>query len=406
MSAIAPALLRPARIQRYRLVGDASDTVPRPHDAPQAHAAGLNPDRVLLFGNGISTGVGVGTQDLALPGQLARALGARTGRGCDVDLLADQRWDIESAVGALAGHDLSGYDAVVVVLGESDAYRLLPERRWTRALSALLDHLESRTSPGTGITVLGIPPISSLPAFRVRPGDLADRWADQLDECSQAVCAGRPRAHFVDAPLCKATHDRFVVAEEHRYRTPEGFSQWARRIASQVAPSLDAQSGDDRPARVARNRPQSVERRLATLWELRILDTPRERRFDEIVQRAQQMFGTLGAAFTLIDDHRQWNKATVGFEATEAPLEQSLCKSTIAQAGPLVIEDTRTDDRTDVHDSPMRFYAGYPVEASDGTRIGALCVFDSEPRDASTVDVTVLRDLALAIQRELAVVAA
>jgi hypothetical protein len=52
----------------------------------------------------------------------------------------------------------------------------------------------------------------------------------------------------------------------------------------------------------------------------------------------------------------------------------------------------------------MRFYAGYPVEAADGTRIGALCVFDREPRSADSIDLTALRDLALAIQRELTVV--
>lgn len=406
MSAIAPALLRPARLQRYRLIGDATGTVPRPHDAPQAHSAGENPDRVLLFGNGITTGAGVGTQELALPGQLARALGARTGRGCDIDLLADERWDVESAVEALRGRDLAGYDAVVVVLGESDAYRLLPEKRWTRALIALLEHLESRTSPATGITVMGIPPVSNEPAFRVRSGGIADRWADQLDERSQAVCAGRPRTNFVDAPAFDAAGVQTLPGTDTRYRTPERFSQWARVIAAHVAPFLDAQSGSDRPARLARNQPQPAERRLAALWDLHILDTPRERRFDEIVQHAQQMFGTAGAAFSLIDSGRQWNKSVVGVDFVESPLEQSFCKTTIAGASPLVIEDSRTDDRTDIHDSPMRFYAGYPVEASDGTRIGALCVFDTEPREASSVDVTVLRDLALAIQRELAVVPA
>jgi hypothetical protein len=51
----------------------------------------------------------------------------------------------------------------------------------------------------------------------------------------------------------------------------------------------------------------------------------------------------------------------------------------------------------------LRFYAGYPVEAPDGTRIGALCVFGRSPRDPaeSESELDVLRELALLAQREL-----
>jgi hypothetical protein len=36
-------------------------------------------------------------------------------------------------------------------------------------------------------------------------------------------------------------------------------------------------------------------------------------------------------------------------------------------------------------------------------RIGALCVVDAEPRTADSVDLVLLRELALAVQRELRV---
>ena len=51
----------------------------------------------------------------------------------------------------------------------------------------------------------------------------------------------------------------------------------------------------------------------------------------------------------------------------------------------------------------LRYYAGYPVEAPDGTRIGALCVFGRSPREQSEgeADLDVLRELALLAQREL-----
>lgn len=37
-------------------------------------------------------------------------------------------------------------------------------------------------------------------------------------------------------------------------------------------------------------------------------------------------------------------------------------------------------------------------------RIGALCVVDAEPRSAESVDLVLLRELALQVQRELRVV--
>ncbi|RKR76588.1 GAF domain-containing protein [Frondihabitans australicus] len=409
MSSIAPALLRPIRRQSYRAaVGSPVNSVPRPYDAPQAHAPGENPDRVLVFGNGPAVGWGVITQELALPGQLARALAARTGRGCDVDLLADTAWDMESSTEHLVGRDLAGYDAVVVVIGQSDAYRFLPERRWTAALVSLLDHLEASTSPATGITVMGISPLSAVPPFHSRPGGSSDRWAQRLNELSLAICEGRPRAHFVDAPAAVGPLPGQVLPsrDDHRYRSPQRFFEWAKTIAAHVAPYLDAQSAEDRPARVARNRPQSPERRRAALWELRLVDTPREKRFDDIVRRAQQMFGTLGAAFSVIDENRQWNKSIVGYDVTEGLLRNSFCNTTIQHAGPFVVGDARCDERFEEMDTPVRFYAGYPVEAGDGTRIGALCVFDEQPRDPATVDLSLLRDFALAIQKELSAVTA
>lgn len=406
MSTIAPLLLRPVRRQRYRLVGDGPASVPRPHDAPQGHAPGVNPDRVLVFGNGIAVGWGVGTQDLALPGQLARALGERTGRGADVDLLARTTWDIDSAADVVRGRDLTSYDAIVVVLGASDAFRFVPTDRWAEGLVALLDVLEAETSASTRITVMGIQPVSTIPLFRCRPGGEADRWAERLNLLSLAICEGRRLVDYLDAPerVSPDPSQKGPTRDDSRYRSPRRFHEWAAVQAAHLAPFLDAQSDLGRPARAARNEPQSVQRRLATLWELRLLDTPREKNFDDIVRRAQQAFGTRGAAFSIIDENRQWNKSIVGFDSPEMPFDQSFCRTTIAHSTPFVVEDALTDERAPA-DADIRFYAGYPVEAADGTRIGALCVFDPEPRAAETVDVTLLRELALAIQRELSVVA-
>ena len=68
---------------------------------------------------------------------------------------------------------------------------------------------------------------------------------------------------------------------------------------------------------------------------------------------------------------------------------------------------TTFGDNPFVREHPdLHGYASVPLTTHDGHAIGTLCVFDEQPRDPASVDVTLLRDLALAIQRELTSVAA
>ena len=75
-----------------------STNIPMPTDAPQAHAAGVDSDRILIFDSGPAVGRGVMSHDLALPGAPARAVSARTGRGVDVDLVARTRMPAGTAL--------------------------------------------------------------------------------------------------------------------------------------------------------------------------------------------------------------------------------------------------------------------------------------------------------------------
>nr|WP_244962617.1 GAF domain-containing protein [Cryobacterium roopkundense] len=137
-----------------------------------------------------------------------------------------------------------------------------------------------------------------------------------------------------------------------------------------------------------------------------MLDTRPEDRFDRIVALAQRLFRTESVAITVIDHDRQWNKSMVGVESREIPRASSFCSVAIEGAGPLVVCDTLADPRFSGNplvtgDPHIRFYAGFPIEAPSGERIGALCVFDPVPRLAADVDRVLLRELALLVQREL-----
>ncbi len=119
------------------------------------------------------------------------------------------------------------------------------------------------------------------------------------------------------------------------------------------------------------------------------------------------MFQTSHAAFTVVGVDRQWYKALAGSELDAASLEDSFCFRLVEDGGPLIVPDASSDPRFTsnafvVGSLGLRFYAGYPVRASTGEPIGAVCVFDSMPRDTETIDVASLREFALMVEAELA----
>lgn len=148
--------------------------------------------------------------------------------------------------------------------------------------------------------------------------------------------------------------------------------------------------------------------RLETLRNLKILDTESEERFDRVTRLAKRVFGTPIALVSLIDNDRQWFKSRQGLETTETSRDISFCGHAILDSEPMVVEDAQADSR--FSDNPLvtgdpyiRFYAGYPLSAPDGRKVGTLCVIDREPRQLDDEDMRLLRELGQIIEEELAV---
>ncbi|MBK8651618.1 MAG: sensor domain-containing diguanylate cyclase [Elusimicrobia bacterium] len=150
-------------------------------------------------------------------------------------------------------------------------------------------------------------------------------------------------------------------------------------------------------------------RRLEAVRRLRLLDTPAEERFDRITRLARRAFDVPIAHVSLIDDKRQWFKSIQGLALSESPRDTSLCAHTILQDAPLIVDDLTADSR--FRDNPwiletprIRFYAGYPVKAPDGSNVGTLCVMDDRPRAMTEDDRQAFHDLAAFVEKELQVV--
>lgn len=124
---------------------------------------------------------------------------------------------------------------------------------------------------------------------------------------------------------------------------------------------------------------------------------------------ARRMFGVPISLVSLIDADRQWFKSNQGLDAAETPREVSFCGHAILGDDVLLVPDVQADERFSdnplVADRPnIGFYAGCPLKTLNGSKIGTLCIIDTEPREFSNDDILLLRDLAAMAEQEIAAV--
>jgi len=152
--------------------------------------------------------------------------------------------------------------------------------------------------------------------------------------------------------------------------------------------------------------PGNEQARLEALHGLGVFYTPAEERFDRITRLACRLLDAPIAMVTLIDATCQWFKSKQGTFGSEDSRTVSFCAHAILQEGTMVVPNALLDPR--FADNPLvlgepfiRFYAGHPLKALDGSQVGTLCVIDRRPREIGPADLEVLRDLAALIDNEI-----
>jgi len=124
---------------------------------------------------------------------------------------------------------------------------------------------------------------------------------------------------------------------------------------------------------------------------------------------AKRLFGVPIALVSLVDENRQWFKSCFGLSASETSRDISFCGHAILGNDPFIIRDTIVDERFAdnplvLNDPHIRFYAGCPLSAPNGRKLGTLCIIDRQPRSFGKEDLEALKDLASMVERELAAV--
>jgi diguanylate cyclase (GGDEF)-like protein len=147
--------------------------------------------------------------------------------------------------------------------------------------------------------------------------------------------------------------------------------------------------------------PADEPARLAALHELKILDTAPEQIYEDVVALAAQICDMPIAMINFVDAERQWGKALVGIESSEAPRDASFCARAITEEGGfLLVPDTHADplwaDNPQVTGEPrLRFYAGAAIVTDEGHALGSVCVADDRmPRELDASKIEALKVLA------------
>jgi PAS domain S-box-containing protein len=141
------------------------------------------------------------------------------------------------------------------------------------------------------------------------------------------------------------------------------------------------------------------EERSAILRSYGVLDTPREKDFDDLVEVASRICGAPIAVVNLVDTARQFFKAEVGLGVRSTPLQTAFCRHALLEEDVLVIPDATKDTRLNCNplvtgEPHIRAYAGALMKTKDGLPIGTVCVLDYRTRSFTEEQVEMLRFLA------------
>ena len=152
--------------------------------------------------------------------------------------------------------------------------------------------------------------------------------------------------------------------------------------------------------------PANEAARLAELRSYKILNTPAELEYDQVVATVKRVFDVPMATITLVDEDRQWFKSRDGIEACSTDRGISFCTHSIMETRVLVVENALEDPRFAksplvVEPPHIRFYAGAPLVTTNGNCLGAVCAIDVFPRRVTERQITMLKTAARLVMKFL-----
>jgi PAS domain S-box-containing protein len=146
--------------------------------------------------------------------------------------------------------------------------------------------------------------------------------------------------------------------------------------------------------------------RLEALRAYAVVDTAPEPAFDDLTRLASRLLGCPISLISFVDRDRVWFKSRIGLTVPETPREASFCAHAILSDQVLVVRDAAADpdfskNQLVTSEPNVRFYAGAPLIAPTGFRLGTLCVMDQAPRELKPDEIDTLKVLARQVVAQL-----
>lgn len=144
--------------------------------------------------------------------------------------------------------------------------------------------------------------------------------------------------------------------------------------------------------------------RLLSLYDLKVLDTPPEERFDRIITFVAQILHVPIAGLAFVADDRIWFKSKTGFEVQEIPALHSFEKQIVATGETLIVPSAKEgefkNDQRVANAPGISSYAGCPITIHDFV-VGVLFIADRSLRQFDNTSVSALENIAQWVTREL-----
>ncbi|BBH67329.1 hypothetical protein ACTI_40140 [Actinoplanes sp. OR16] len=142
------------------------------------------------------------------------------------------------------------------------------------------------------------------------------------------------------------------------------------------------------------------EARLAALHEYGLLDSPADEELTAVVRIAATLADVPTATLNLIDETRQCQLTTVGFDGCDSLRADSMCAIAFRDGRMVHVPDASRhpvyagNPWVDGRMADVRFYASTPLISPSGYALGTLCVFDTVPKVLGERQLDRLEDLA------------
>ncbi len=180
--------------------------------------------RLLITGDSSAAGVGAGTQDQALSGQLVNRLSRH--HSVEWRLEATTGHTTQDTIDRLLG--IQGeFDAVVTALGVNDVTRGVTYRRFLDRQNQLAKLLTQRLG-ARKVVVTGVPQMHRFPALPHPLAWVLGRQSARLDRGLQLVAAAHPQLKHLTLDL---PDDPALAAPDGYHPSPKAYAIWADKAA-------------------------------------------------------------------------------------------------------------------------------------------------------------------------------